>query len=147
MHSSKRIKNQISCTQTCIFIQIRNSYSVKLSCIHKCILQAIKKKSNFMYSNMHFHSNSKFRFNKKFYAFINAPLKKKHQISYIQTCIFKIHIQSKISCIHKCIKQKIKFHAFLYPFFKKEQNQKFIFKQISCILTCILKKKSHCMHL
>jgi len=41
----------------------------------------------------------------------------------------------------KIIKQKkIKFHAFLYAFFKKEQNQKFISKQISCILTCIFKK-------
>jgi len=56
-----------------------------------------KKKLNFTYSNMHFHSNSKFRFNKKFHSFINAPLKKrtKNQISCIQTCIFKIHIQLK----------------------------------------------------
>ena len=33
-------------------------------------------------------------------------------------------IQLKFSCIHKYIKQKIKFHAFLYAFFfEKEQNK------------------------
>ena len=33
MHFSKRIENQISCTQTCIIIQTRNSYSTKI-CMH-----------------------------------------------------------------------------------------------------------------
>jgi len=33
------------------------------------------KKLNFMYSNMHFHSNQKFKFNQKFNAFINASFK------------------------------------------------------------------------
>jgi len=29
MHSSNSTKNQILCSQTCIFIQIKNSYSIK----------------------------------------------------------------------------------------------------------------------
>jgi len=73
---------------------------------------------------MHFHSNSKFRFNQKFHSFINAPLKKKEQkikIHAFKHAFSKFIFNKKFSCIHKCIKQKIKFHAFLYEFFKNNK--------------------------
>jgi len=117
-------ENQISCTQTSIFIQKKKKEKfTKMLCIHKCTPKK-NKSLNFMHSKMHFHSNQKFKFNQKFHAFINASFKIiKNEISYVQTGIFnQKNFQKIFSCILTCI-------------FQKEANQKFIFKQISCIET------------
>ena len=41
--SKIHIQSKVSCIQTCIFIQIKNSYLIKVSCIHKFILQKEQK--------------------------------------------------------------------------------------------------------
>jgi len=95
------------------------------------------KKSNFMYSNMHFHSNSKFRFNKKFHSFINTPLKKKNKEQKIKFHACK-HVFSKF------IFNK-KFHSFINASSKESNFMHFhmhfskrIENQISCTQTCII---------
>jgi len=97
----------------------------KILCIHKCTLRKEQRL--------------------KFYAFKHASsFKSKVQIpsetSRIHKCIIQKIIENQISCIQadmpkfnqKFHQNKIFRHSYMH-FSKKETNQKFIFKQISCI--------------
>jgi len=42
----------------------------------------------------------------KFHAYINASSKNKISCTFLKSNKIKIHIQSKVACIHKCILQK-----------------------------------------
>jgi len=64
-----------------------------------------------MHSNMHFHSNQKFKFNQKSHAFINASFKNNKKSNFMHS---NMHFQSKKNF-------KRFFHAFLHAFFKKKQ--------------------------
>jgi len=84
---------------------------------------------------MHFHSNSKFRFNKKIHSFINAPFKKKrtkneksnfmHSNMYFQNSYSMKNFMHSYMHSSKIIKQKkIMFYAFINAFFLKKNKIK-----------------------
>jgi len=75
MHPSKQKKIKFHALKHALLfkpeIHIQSNFLAFINALFKY------KKTNFMYSDMLFHSNSKFRFNKKFHSFINTPLKKR----------------------------------------------------------------------
>jgi len=101
----KFIFNQISCIQTCNFIQIKFHIQSKNSCIHKYIIRKKKKKSNFMHSNMHFQNPHSSK----------VSCIRMHSSKRTKS---KIHIQANFrhSSMHFSFKKFTKFHAFINAF-------------------------------
>jgi len=107
-------ENQISCTQTSIFIQ---------KILPKCyaFINALLKKNknlNFMHSNMYFHSNQKFKFHQKLHAFIKHHSKNNRKSNFMHSSR-QARIQSKISS------NKIFVHSYMH-FSKRNKSKVYI---------------------
>jgi len=99
--------------QTCIFIQTKDSNSIKTP----CIIYKNNKKSNFIDSNMYFQIQLKI-------SSIHKAKKKSNLIhSYMHFSKSKINIQTNFmhSNMHFSFRKFTKFHAFINALFKKNK--------------------------
>ena len=153
MHSSKQKKIKFHALKHALSfkpeIRIQSNFHAFINALFK-----YKKKSNFMYSNMHFHSNSKFKFNQKFHSFINAPFKKKQKKSNFMHSNMHFQNSYSIKNFHAFINASSKKSNFMHSYmnFSKITKSKihiqtnfmyfnmhsFKKNHISCIRKCIL---------